>query len=230
MGFSLDPQQVANLLQYVDSQVQTGGCDHTHRFSETWATVHSIQWDDLLDALESHGAFCDCEVVLNVDSDCPLTDDQKQPIVQSQNRWQLPGDLIAGQASTTSKIIVSRAGVAKNTYTREGEWLVPAPLDAKPRKRVRKMVHFFIGVESGMPSEIGFICDVKPQTAAEFVETIARSNVPELRGFDEQVASFVFRKISPLPAGTVVGTDIVERVGIASKRSELSIHRIILRP
>ena len=228
MPFTLDQTSVSDLVKYVDQNVRAGGCDHSHRFSAEWATQHSINWDDLLDGLEAQGAFCDCEVVLNLE-DGPLACAVGIRPADHENRWLLPSTFSPDASTTTTKIIVSRTGVGRNTHTKDGEWLVPAPLDAKPRKRVRKSVHFFIGIETGLPTEVGFITAVEPITIARFAHTITNSPIPELHGFDRRVASYVFRKIAGFPDGTSVGTDIVERVGLALKHRELSIHRVIFR-
>jgi len=228
MAFTLDPQRVSDLVEYVDRNVRISGCDHSHRFSAAWAAERSVNWDDLQDALETNGAFCDCEVVLNLEEG-PLSCQATSPSIERGDRWLLPPNFTAGAETTTTKVIVSQTGVGRNTHTKDGEWLVPAPVDAKPRKRVRKLVHYFIGVETGLPSEIGVVREVEPMSIARFAHTIASSSIPELQNFDRRVASFVLGKIAALAEGTPVGTDIVDRVGISSKRRELNVHRVILR-
>jgi hypothetical protein len=64
---------------------------------------------------------------------------------------------------------------------------------------------------------------------ARFAHRFSTSPIPELRSFDPRVASFVFGKIAKLAHGTPVGTDLAERVGIASKHRELNIHRVFIR-
>ena len=228
MTFTLDQQRVSDLIAHVDRNVRASGCDHSHRFTAAWATQAGVNWDDLLNALEAHGAFCDCEVVLNLEEG-PLTHTPSSNPVDSGNRWLLPPNFSVGPETTASKIILSRAGVGQHTHTRDGEWLVPAPVDAKPRKRVRKIVHFFIGVETGLPSEIGVVTDVPPMSIARFAQTIANSPVPELKGFGRDAASFFLGKIAKLPDGTTVATDIADRVGAGAKHQELTVHRVLLR-
>lgn len=228
MSFTLDQQSVSDLIAYVDRKLRASGCDHSHRFSAAWAKACAVNWDDLLDALESRGAFCDCEVVLNLEEG-PLTYNPSLQPVDRGNRWLLPPGFVAGAQTTTTKIIVSRADVGRNTHTQPGEWLFPAPVDAKPRKRVRKFVHFFVGVKTGLPSELGFVADVQPLPIAQFAHTIANSSVAELNDVDRTVASYVLGRIARLPEGTPVGADIVDRVGVASKHRELNIHRVVLR-
>jgi len=229
MAFALDQNSVSNLIEFVDRNVQDAGCDHSHRFSAAWAQQSSVNWDDLRDALEAAGAFCDCEVVLNLDAERTLTFDPMPKPADHANRWLLPPNFAAGPVATTSKIILSRAGVGRNTHSRDGERLVPAPFDVKPRNRVRNLVHFFIGVETGLPSEVGVVIDIEPILIADFAATVRKSPFPELHEFDQDVSSFVLGKIAKLPDGTPVGTDILEVTGIAAKHRELNVHRVILR-
>lgn len=188
----------------------------------------AVNWDDLLDALEGNGAFCDCEVVLNIE-DGPLTWSDESPSVDRGNLWLLPPGFTAGPETTTTKVIVLRTDVGRNTHTKDGEWLIPAPANAKPRKRVRRLVHFFVGVETGLPSEVGVVRDVEPISIARFAHMIANATIPELRDFDCRVASFMLGRIAACPDGTPVGTDIADRVGISSKHQELTVHRVVLR-
>jgi hypothetical protein len=126
-------------------------------------------------------------------------------------------------------MLVARAGIGKNNYASDGEWLVPAPLDAKPRKRVRKSVNYFIGLNSGLPTEIGFVEDIEPISVNELTRRIRDSLIPELNGCDDRLAGFIVQKIAGMPDGVAVATDFVDRVGVGSKHKELTIHRVILR-
>ncbi len=228
MSFELAAHHVARMIDFVDQMVREQGCDHSRRYCAQWAEQNGFDWDDLRDALDCAGAFCDCEAVLNIE-DGPLLATDRPDLSQNVNPWLLPAAFNEESMSLVSKILVSRPALTKSAFTKDGEWLVPAPADAKPRKRVRKLVHFFIGTETGLPSEVGFVTEISPMPIRKFVETITNSSVPELRNFDRRVASFLLAKIANLSVGTPVGTDLAERIGIASKHRELNIHRVILR-
>ena len=227
MTFALDENTVGQMIDFVDAHVRRGGCDHTHRFVSLWCREHNIVWDDLLDAIEKRGAFCDCEVVLNLQGS-GLSFESDHDGADRENRWLLPPGFIS-TLETTNRMLVARAGIGKNNHASDGEWLVPAPLDAKPRKRVRKSVHYFIGLESGLPTEIGFIQTIEPIAIKELTEMICKSTVAELKHCDERLAGFIAQKIANLNDGAAVGTDIMDRVGVASKHKELTIHRVLLR-
>ena len=227
MDAVLDENQVNDLIRTVDDHVRTDGCDHSHRFTADWAREHSVPWDDLLDALEQNGAFCDCEVVFNLE-ERPLSVETRSVDVEEANRWLLSPSFTP-TISVVSKILVAKEGIGKNNYAQDAEWLVPASFDAKPRKRIRKSVHFFVGVESGMPTEIGFVASIEPMAIGRFTQTVKSSNIPELQSFDNNVAAYVCQKIAKLADDTPVGVDIAERVGVASKHEELNVHRVFLR-
>jgi hypothetical protein len=227
MTFALDETTVAEMIGFVDRHVRHNGCDHTHRFTSQWSREKGVDWDDLLDALEQRGAFCDCEVVLNLEG-LALTIDSAQDGSGETNRWLLPPNFVCTEQST-NRMIVAKTGIGRNNYASDGEWLVPAPVDAKPRKRVRKSVHYFIGIESGLPTEIGFVENIAPISVDDLARKICASTVPELKGCDDRLAGFIAQKIAKLPDDAAVGTDIMDRVGVASKHRELTIHRVILR-
>jgi hypothetical protein len=103
--------------------------------------------------------------------------------------------------------------------------LITASVDAVPRQRIRKLGHLFIG----LPTEIAFVETIEPMTLDEIAASISDSLVQESQAFPLQVAAFITRKIAHLPVGTCVGTDIVDKVGIASTHRELSICRVIVK-
>ena len=225
----LSPQQVAHLIDHVDERVQSEGCQHTTRFASRWAEENHVPWQDLQDALDQASLFCDCEIVLNVDEERPLFLNQDKLVAPPENRWLLPPNF---QTTITKveKILVGRAEIGKNKHVTEGEWLIPAPVNAVPRRRIRKLVHFFIGLQTGLPTEIAFVESIEPMSLDEFAARICgSSSVQESRDLPLQVAAFIAQTIAQLPAGTCVGTDIVDRVGVSSKHRELSVYRVVMR-
>ena len=224
----LSPRQVTQLIDYVDEHVQADGCDHTTRYANRWAEEQRLPWQDLQDALDKASVFCDCEIVLNLDEEQPLVLELDAPVVPLENRWLLPPNF-QPKIATVEKILVGRAGVGKNNHVSNGEWLFPAPANATPRRRVRKLVHFFIGLQTGLPSEIAFVESIEPISLEEFTQRICGSSVQEAHAFCQNVAAFIAQKLAQLPVGTCVGTDIVDKVGISSKHRELSIYRVIMK-
>lgn len=65
LAFPLPSELLASLFARVEAQVDQQGCDHTYRFTDQWLTEHQQQRALVLEWLEEHGGFCDCEVVAN---------------------------------------------------------------------------------------------------------------------------------------------------------------------
>jgi hypothetical protein len=231
MSLTLDSSQVANLITYVDRQVRRDGCDHTLRFAEAWARQEGIDWHDLLDILEANAGYCDCEVVLNL-PDGPELQAPPTPAPAPTGRgnpWLLPPNFECDPATVFTKVIVCQAGLGRNTYANDGELLVPAPRGAKPRRRVRKSANFFIGCQSGLPTEVGVVCECSGTSAAEFACRVAESGFEELAAFAGREAAFVLTRIATVPPGKPVGTHFADQIGIASRHEELRVHRVVMR-
>jgi hypothetical protein len=65
----LDRAQLESLLRHADAVVAAGGCDQSRTATDAWAEQQGIELEPLHRGLEEYGGFCDCEVVMNVDSD-----------------------------------------------------------------------------------------------------------------------------------------------------------------
>jgi hypothetical protein len=57
-------------LKYTLDQL-AGGCDHTLKYTLEFAARHNLERDGLVQWLNQYGGYCDCEVVINVEDDCP---------------------------------------------------------------------------------------------------------------------------------------------------------------
>jgi hypothetical protein len=58
--------QLRSLIGYLDQVVAVQGCDNTLRHAQTWARTNRVDWAALGRTLRGRGAFCDCEVPLNL--------------------------------------------------------------------------------------------------------------------------------------------------------------------
>src|SRR6478752_3237728 len=58
--------QFRSLLAYLDEVVMMHGCDNTLHLAEGWARAHGFDWGRLSRSLRGLGAFCDCEVAMNI--------------------------------------------------------------------------------------------------------------------------------------------------------------------
>jgi len=223
----LRPEQTADLRAFVDERVREHGCDHSHRFTEEWAALRGMDWDDLLDILDAQGGFCDCEVVMNLSDGSVLTAEPSK--ARTEGNWRVPESFVPQEGAVFEHVIACNPAKGRNSHAMEGEWLVPAPQGVKPRKRVRKSVHFFVGIHSGLPSEAGVVAVVPAMSAAAFVEKVRAGAIEELRGFGEREAAFVLSRIAGLAEGTPVGTHFMEVNDFSGKSEELRVHRIFFR-
>ncbi len=224
----LSPRQVTHLIDHVDEHVQSEGCDHTTRFASRWAEQNRVPWQDLQVALDQASLFCDCEIVLNLEEGQPLVRKKDKLVASPENRWPLPPNF-QPTITKVEKILVGSAGFGKNNHVSDGEWLIPAPVDAVPRRRIRKLAHFFIGLNTGLPTEIAFIETTEPMTLDEFAARISDSPVQESQAISLHVAAFIAQKIAHLHKGACLGTDVIDKVGISFKHRELSIHRVVVK-
>lgn len=227
MDIVLTAEQVEAMVDHVGSHVSRSGCDHSRRFTRAWAAHHGISWGALEDALDASGGYCDCEVTYNVAEDAPLVAPPPPPPGPASDPWMLPPSFQPSFDEPVSRVLVANPD-AENTHAREGEWLVPGLPGSKPRKRVRKLRHFFVGVDSGLPAQVGFVRAIEPIAFGRFVE-IVTATVPELATFDRPVAAFVQARLRSFALGGAAGTDIADRVDIARSYRELTLHRVIMR-
>src|SRR5262249_37760241 len=228
MSLTLDASRVESLISFVERHVGSEGCDHTHRFTEEWARQESVDWHDLLDILEASGGYCDCEVVLNLPGGTDLQSPPAPKPAERVNPWLLPPAYECEPSAVFTKVIVCQAGLGRNTYGKDGELVVPAPKGAKPRRRVRESVNFFIGCHSGVPTGVGVGGEWPEISAVDFARKVAQSGFEELAAFTFREAGFVLSRIASVEPTKPVGTHFADQIGIASRHEELRVHRVIM--
>ena len=55
------------LFNYVESQLDSGECDHTLRHARDFIHSRGLPAEAVVRWLESNGGYCDCEVLMNVE-------------------------------------------------------------------------------------------------------------------------------------------------------------------
>jgi hypothetical protein len=53
------------MFEAVEAQLESSGCDHSHRFAVQWLAENRQPADEVIRWLEAHGGLCDCEVAAN---------------------------------------------------------------------------------------------------------------------------------------------------------------------
>jgi hypothetical protein len=99
-GILTEPAERECLRCYLLRMISEFGCDGTHRWTIWWRDLRAPRAAGLLGRLSRLGAVCcDCEVLLNVFPDYPVTDEllpctgQRQPGSSAPCDLGRPGDL-----------------------------------------------------------------------------------------------------------------------------------------
>lgn len=62
----LTTEQLAELFDYLDQRLGLHACDDTLGHTRCFAAAHELPFEPLRQFLGSHGGYCDCEVLANV--------------------------------------------------------------------------------------------------------------------------------------------------------------------
>ena len=225
----LTENQVNELCVFIENQIEKNGCDHSLKNSFEWAEKNGINQADLIDVLESNGGFCDCEVAMNLPEDCDLELEPENKEKDLKNPFKIPFSFQQSENGIYTKAIFSSSEYDYNNYTKNGELLIPAPFGFKPKKRVRKSMHFFNGTESELPSEIGIVKEIEPINGKEFSKKVRDLKLESFAKFSERDAEYYFSRIKKIEIGKPMGTHFMERTGIGGTKIELKIHKVIFR-
>lgn len=65
--YLLSLEQVASLFEYVETQLNETGCDHSRKHTKCWLSINipQEQHEAILAEMEDMGGYCDCEVLMN---------------------------------------------------------------------------------------------------------------------------------------------------------------------
>ncbi len=69
-AFAALPLPVAELkalFDMLDVELPRKGCDHSRRLTQTWLINRGYDVERVFAWLDTHGGFCDCEVLANVE-------------------------------------------------------------------------------------------------------------------------------------------------------------------
>ena len=224
----LTEKQVTELCVFIESQIKNTGCDHSLRNTFEWAKINKINRDNLIDVLELNGGYCDCEVIMNLPEDCDLEIEQELKETDSKNPFKIPINFEQDKSRIYTKAIFSTSKFKQNNYTNEGEMVIPAPFGFKPKKRMKKSMHFFNGIETEMPTELAIVKEIKPINSKEFSKKIRDSELESFERFSSRVADYYLSRIDKIEIGKPIGSHFMEKRGISGQSIELRIHKVIL--
>ena len=224
----LNKIQVKELTTFVDNKLNKSECDHSLKWTIKWANNHQINKDDLIDVLDGCGAYCDCEIVLNLPATIDLILEDSKAKVDSENPYKIPVNYEIQKDRLYSKAVYSKSSLCKKCYATDGEIIFPSPQLFKPKKRMRKLSHYFNGIESELPSELGIVKSLEPITAIEFAKQLRDTKLESLKKVKEREADFYLSQVDKFELDTIVAINIFERMRNYKKQDELKIHKIIL--
>lgn len=225
----LTKNQVLELIAFIEERFERIGCDHSLKNTFEWAENNKINRDDLIDVLELNGGYCDCEVAANLPENCDLEIKEENIQLDIKNPYKIPLSFQQVKDKIYSKAIFSSSNYPQNSYTKDGELLIPAPFGFKSKKRVRKSMHFFNGIESELPSEIGIVKEIEPINARDFAKKIRDTKLDSFTKFSERDAAYYFSRTEKIDLEKSMGTHFMERTGIGGTKYELKIHKVIFR-
>ena len=90
-------------------------------------------------------------------------------------------------------------------------------------------MHFFAGLQSGLPSQLGFVLGTEPITPGAFAKQVRESGQAELGSFGAREADFFLSRLEKLKEGTPVATHFMEVQSESGRRNELRVHKVFLR-
>jgi len=224
----LAQNQADNLVNYVESNLNKKACDHSYKHSLKWAKKNKINKNDFIDVLEENGCFCDCEVIMNLPEECDIKLEQSNTIEDNLNHFKIPETFELNPEQTYTKAVFSTKKNKQNNYTKDNELLIPAPYGVKTKKRVRRSVHFFIGLKTEMPTELGILREISPIKPKEFSKKVKDSGFKLAENFNERAAGFYLSRLQNVEVGKPIGTHFMEGNGLGGKDFELRIHKVIL--
>ena len=65
--FPIAAPELRALFDMLDFELPQQGCDHTRRLSQRWLSEHGHDVMSVFEWCDSHGGYCDCEILANVE-------------------------------------------------------------------------------------------------------------------------------------------------------------------
>ncbi|MCB1327849.1 MAG: DUF2695 domain-containing protein [Leptospiraceae bacterium] len=66
-SFALSQRQFSELQDYLQTKLEDSKCSGALRYSLGWEIAMNLPADSVLHSVQENGAFCDCEVLMNID-------------------------------------------------------------------------------------------------------------------------------------------------------------------
>ena len=121
-----------------------------------------------------------------------------------------------------NKIIVSKFSPENKCFALENEWLIIADLNGKNRPKIKKSEHYFVGVNSGLPSVFGWVYRLnEPISISEYFNSTKKILSDEIKINIE----LLLESISNIEEGKPVACSF-RKIGVIEKQDILKVHRV----
>ena len=147
------------------------------------------------------------------------------------NQWMIPETFESPASNHEFRcFLVSRPTPHSDhhVYTSDGEFLVPAPYGAKPKRTIQHGWHFLIGIESGMPGICGQVEERERMTAHQFHELVTSSGCSEqMDRLGSRDIAFFLSRLSRMKPSKYAGVCYREIQGVQGMITELAVTKTL---
>jgi len=132
-----------------------------------------------------------------------------------------------------NRIVVAKHDEAHQCLAADGEWLIAANPEVKPPIKVKDTDHFFVGLETGLPSLYGWIEESEAEVDVEKVVEMVLNSPAEasvgatIEAIRDQV-SLTLHSIRNVPLGAPVVSDFT-RKSFKDHTLIQKVHRVFFR-
>jgi Protein of unknown function (DUF2695) len=190
----VDLDQLLGLLDYVDARLEA--CDESFRLTRAYLDGRRLDSVEVIDWLEEHGAFCDCEVLNTADLLFELAGRGPQPTSRTSKSAPLAPRTVREQAASPPSITSSRR--LPCSMTKDGRASI-RPEHLVPDLSLKEPV--FVGIRSGRQYAAGYVCYVgQDVTVADILDELRRPIGKEA----ELMLDELLRQVSPFRIDNVI--------------------------
>lgn len=201
-------------LEDLENYLSKKSCDHTFTHTFQWAKNHRYPKEAIEELINELEMTCDCDLAESIPD---IGDSFEVQIGEEShlitNKWLIPPYYTHPSPDKLYKQVIQSPNSSETdirNYTNRDEILIPAPYGYKSKHKMRKMWHFFVGIDSGNPSEIGIVTACSPQSAQHFLDIVKQRALPGFENFDLLASSFYLESVEKLKLGYGVGVHFLD--------------------
>jgi len=203
-------------LEDLESYLSQKTCDHTFRHTFQWAANQGLPRKAIEGLINELEVACDCnlsEFIPDIGDTFEVEIGEKP--IPTANKWLIPSYYVLPSPDKLYQQVIQSPNPSLTdirNYAKQDEILIPSPFGYKSKYKMRKSWHFFVGLDSANPSEIGVVAACTPQSAELFFETVKKRALPGFENFDLAIASFYLESVEKLKLGHGVGVTFLDEM------------------